>query len=77
MLPLTLRAQESPVGSAGFEPAPQRLKGVYATITPRPRFEGEAAFAAPTCHDSSPVYVVMGYALRRAARKGVEPFLAG
>ena len=25
------------VGSEGFEPSPQRLKGVYAAVTPRPR----------------------------------------
>ena len=38
-------AQEGKVGSVGVEPTPQRLKGVYAAVTPRPR-EGDAAFEA-------------------------------
>ncbi len=74
MLPLTLRAQQSPVGSVGFEPTPPRLKGVYAAVTPRPRIEGEAAFESPAEHACSPEYVLMGEPCAEAARKGVEPF---
>ena len=71
MPPLHHTPMIHPVGSVGVEPTPQRLKDVYAAITPRPRACEDATFEAKQpSHDSSPI--ARSRSFRAVGREALE-----